>query len=52
MDIVQEYSNMATGLVAAIRTMTGARRRAAEARLSRTIEPLIADHADARDRRK
>jgi hypothetical protein len=46
MDIVQEFSNMATGLVAAIRLMTGARRRSAEARLSRSIEALVAEHAD------
>jgi len=46
MDVVQEFANMATGLAAAIRTMTGARRRSAEARLSRTIEALVAEHAD------
>ena len=44
MDIVQEFENVATGLVAAIRTMTGSRRRSAEARLSRSIEALVAEH--------
>jgi hypothetical protein len=46
MDIVKEFENVATGLVAAIKTMTGAKRRSAEARLSRTIESIIADHAE------
>jgi hypothetical protein len=45
MDVVQEFADMSAGLCAAIRTMTGARRRRAEARLSRSIEALVADHA-------
>ena len=45
MDVIREFENVSAGLVAAIRTMTGARRRAAEARLSRSIEALVAEHA-------
>jgi hypothetical protein len=44
-NITQEFADMSSGLVAAIRLMNGARRRSAEARLSRTIESMVEEHS-------